>query len=80
MHLVAGRQLVLEEARGLRKRGFRVAWWWDWTAAFVVYPQAVSRVEGTPEATARAQLDAAIEASGKEPENGRATECDPSLM
>ena len=63
-HLDAGRQLVLEEARGLRKRGFRFPWW-DWTTAFVVYPQAVSRVEGTPESRARAQLDAEIKASGK---------------
>jgi tetratricopeptide (TPR) repeat protein len=63
-HLDAGRQLVLEEARGLRKRGFRFPWW-DWTTAFVVYPQAVSRVEGTPESKARSQFDAEIKASGK---------------
>ena len=63
-HLDAGRQLVLEEARGFRKRGFRVPWW-DWTTAFVIYPQAVSRVEGTPESKARSQLDAEIDASGK---------------
>jgi len=63
-HLDAGRQLVLEEARGFPKRGFRVHFW-DWTTAFVVYPQAVSRVEGTPESKARSQLDAEIEAGGK---------------
>jgi tetratricopeptide (TPR) repeat protein len=63
-HLDAGRQLVLMEARGFRKRGLRFPWW-DWTTAFVVYPQAVSRVEGTPESKARAHLDAEIDASSK---------------
>jgi serine/threonine protein kinase/tetratricopeptide (TPR) repeat protein len=63
-HLDAGRQLVLEEARGLRKRGFRGPWW-EWTTAFVVYPQAESRVEGTPETRARSRLDAEIEAGSK---------------
>jgi tetratricopeptide (TPR) repeat protein len=65
-HLDAGRRLVLEEARGLGKRGFTSPWW-DWTTAFAVYPQAVSRVEGTPESKARAQLDAEIE-TGRHPE------------
>ena len=63
-HLDAGRQLVLEEARGLRTRGFRFPWA-DWTTAFVVYPQAVSRIEGTPESKARSRLDAEIAAGGK---------------
>jgi tetratricopeptide (TPR) repeat protein len=63
-HLDAGCRLVLEEARGFRKRGPGLFWCY-WTTAFVVYPQAVSRVEGTPESKARAQLDAEIKAGGK---------------
>jgi tetratricopeptide (TPR) repeat protein len=63
-HLDAGRQLVLEEARGIRNRGFRDSWW-DWTTAFFVYPQAVSLVEGAPESKVRAQINAEIEAGGQ---------------
>ncbi len=66
-HLESGRQLVLEEARAIRQRGFRGSGWdWDtWTTAFYIYAEAVHLVEGTPDAKVRTQLDAEIRAGGK---------------
>ncbi len=63
-HLESGRQLVLEEARAIRQRGFRSAEWDTWIVGFYIYAEAVHLVEGTPEAQVHAQLDEEIRTGG----------------